>query len=190
MPAADQPRGRPSWTPERPAAPPVSLDGLFPVVYDELRRVAHRQLTHEVTGHTLCTTALVHEVYLRLHSGGGRAFTDRNHFFALAARAMRHVLVDCARRFRSGCRGGGDVPLALEDRDLPLCRAEELLDLDEALSRLETVMPRQARVVEFRYFAGLGEREVAEVLGVTERTVRRDWVQARAWLYDALRDSA
>lgn len=190
MPAVDHPRGGPSSTPEPPAAPPVSLDCLFPIVYDELRRVAHRQLSHELTGHTLGTTALVHEAYLRLHSGGGRAFTDRNHFFALSARAMRHVLVDCARRFQSACRGGGDVPLALDDRDLPLSRAEELLDLDEALSRLEAVMPRQARVVEFRYFAGLGEREVAEVLGVTARTVRRDWVQARAWLYDALRDPA
>lgn len=186
MPAAGPPRGRPT-TPERPTEPPVTLDGLFPVVYDELRRVAHRQLTSEATGHTLGTTALVHEVYLRLNAGDGVGFADRAHFFSLAARAMRHVLVDSARRFRSARRGGGVVPHTLDDRDLPLARAEEMLDLDEALSRLETLRPRQARVVELRFFAGLTESEAAEALGITERTVRRDWVDARHWLYDALR---
>jgi RNA polymerase sigma factor (TIGR02999 family) len=186
MPAAVPPSGGPTSPPE-PSGEPVTLDGLFPVVYEELRRVAHRQLTSEVTGHTLNTTALVHEMYLRLHSRDGVAFTDRAHFFAVAARAMRHVLVDCARRFRSVRRGGGVVPLTLEARDLPLVRAEELLDLDEALSRLKLLHPRQASVVEVRFFAGLSEAEAAESLGVTERTVRRDWLAARRWLYDHLR---
>jgi RNA polymerase sigma factor (TIGR02999 family) len=187
--AAIPPGGRPTSTPERPAAAPIQLDALFPVVYDELRRVAHRQLGAEATGHTLNTTALVHEIYLRLNSGEAR-FADRAHFFAVAARAMRHVLVDCARRFRSTRRGGGVVPLALDDRDVSLIRAEEMLDLDEALSRLELLVERQAQVVEYRFFAGLSEAETAALLGITERTVRRDWVRARAWLYDALRPPA
>lgn len=187
MPAATPPRGRPIATAERPAAPSISLDGLFPIVYDELRRVAHRQLASEATGHTLGTTALVHEVYLRLHTGRGATFADRAHFFALAARAMRHVLVDCARRFRSARRGGGVVPLPLDAANLPLTRAEGLLDLDRALSRLELQQPRQVQVIELRFFAGLTEAEVAELLGVTERTVRRDWSEARRWLYEALR---
>jgi RNA polymerase sigma factor (TIGR02999 family) len=187
MPAAIPSRGRPTVIPERPAEPPISLDDLFPVIYDELRRIAHRQLGHEATGHTLNTTGLVHEVYLRLQTDAGMSFTDRAHFFALAGRAMRRVLVDCARRFRSARRGGGIVPRLLEDRDVPLARAEELLDLDDALTHLEATMPRQARVVEFRFFAGLSEQEIARLLDVTERTVRRDWVSARAWLYDHLR---
>ncbi len=189
MPAAVPPSGRPTSTPERPAAPPISLDALFPVVYEELRRVAHRQLGAEATGHTLNTTGLVHEVYLRLHSGKAQ-FADRAHFFALAARAMRHVLVDCARRFRTARRGGGVVPIALDERDVSLARAEEMLDLDEALSRLERRVPRQAQVVEYRFFAGLSEEETATLLGITERTVRRDWVSARTWLYDTLQHPA
>jgi RNA polymerase sigma factor (TIGR02999 family) len=187
MPAAIPPRGRPPSAAERPAESPISLDGLFPVVYDELRLIAHRQLGSEATGHTLNTTALVHEVYIRLESGAGADFVDKAHFFALAARAMRHVLVDFARRFRTARRGGGVVPLSLEDRDVPLARAEELLDLDEALTRLEQRDRRRAQVVELRFFAGLTEAETAAALGITERTVRRDWTAARAWLYDQLR---
>lgn len=190
MPARVPLRGRPAFDLERPAESPISLDDIFPVVYDELRRAAHRQLGHEATGHTLNTTALVHEVYLRLHDGRGTGFTDRAHFFALAARAMRHVLVDCARRFRSARRGNGAVPLPLDQRDVPLARAEDLLELDEALTALQAEMPRHALVVEYRFFGGFAEHEVAELLGITERTVRRDWTTAREWLYDRLRPAS
>jgi RNA polymerase sigma factor (TIGR02999 family) len=171
--------------PERDA--PVALDRLFPVVYDELRRVAHRQLRNEATGHTLGTTALVHEVYLRLASQRGATFADRNHFLALAARAMRHVLVDCARRFRGARRGGGQVPLELDEASAAaVTRADEMLHLDEALSRLGELEPRLAQVVECRFFAGLSEEETAAILGVTSRTVRREWVRAKEWLYREL----
>jgi RNA polymerase sigma factor (TIGR02999 family) len=181
-------------SPAKAAAPdsptddaPVAIDHLFPVVYDELRRVAHRQLRNEATGHTLGTTALVHEVYLRLASQRDTPFTDRNHFLALAAHAMRHVLVDCARRFRGARRGGGQVPMELDDAmAAAVARADEMLELDEALSRLSEAEPRLAQVVECRFFAGLSEEETAGVLGVTSRTVRRDWVRAKDWLYRAL----
>lgn len=161
----------------------AALDQLFPVVYDELRRVAHRHLWHERTGHTLSTTALVHEVYLRLATERRVPFTDRAHFLALAARAMRHVLVDCARRYR-GFRGGGRLDrLALEEDSLAaVTRADEMLELDEALSRLADLDPRLAQVVECRFFAGLTEEETANAVGITARTVRRDWTKAKGWL--------
>lgn len=184
MPADVPPGRRHPSTPEGGAS--IPLDGLFPVVYDELRRVAHRQLLDEATGHTLNTTALVHEVYLRLSTADGINFIDRAHFFGLASRAMRHVLVDCARRFRSARRGHGVTPLSLDERDVPLERAEEMLGVDEALTRLERHEPRQARVVELRFFAGLTEDEAADVLGVTPRTIRRDWAAAREWLFHEL----
>lgn len=188
MPARDPP---PAVTSDplapRPGDAPAALDRLFPVVYDELRRVAHRQLRGEATGHTLGTTALVHEVYLRLASQRDTPFADRSHFMALAARAMRHVLVDCARRFRGPRRGGGQLPVELDEAmAAALARADEMLELDEALSRLGDAEPRLAQVVECRFFAGLSEEETAEVLGVTSRTVRRDWVRAKTWLYRAL----
>jgi RNA polymerase sigma factor (TIGR02999 family) len=161
----------------------AALDQLFPVVYDELRRVAHRHLWHERTGHTLSTTALVHEVYLRLATERGVPFTDRSHFLALAARAMRHVLVDCARRYR-GTKGGGRLDrLALEEDSMAaVTRADEMLELDEALSRLADLDPRLAQVVECRFFAGLTEEETANAVGITARTVRRDWTKAKGWL--------
>jgi RNA polymerase sigma factor (TIGR02999 family) len=165
----------------------IALDQLFSVVYDELRRVAHRQLRDEATGHTLGTTALVHEVYLRLAGRPDVRVGGKRHFFALAATAMRHVLIDCARRYRGARRGHGQPHVELgEDTAAADMRADELLALDEALSRLALIDPRLAQVVECRFFAGLSEEEAGQALGLTARTVRRDWVKARGWLYHEL----
>jgi RNA polymerase sigma factor (TIGR02999 family) len=171
-----------------------ALDRLFPLVYDELRRVASRQLGREATGHTLDTTALVHEAYLRLVDQNRVAWADRAHFFAIAARAMRRVLLDHARRHHANKRGGGVLPSTLDDAtpegsngDADAdSRAATLIALDEALGRLETVDDRLSRVVECRFFGGLTEEETAEALGITARTVRRDWVKAKAWLAQAM----
>jgi RNA polymerase sigma factor (TIGR02999 family) len=170
---------------------PEGTDELLPLVYGELRRIAHRQLAGEETGHTLSTTALVHEAYLRLASQH-TPWKDRAQFFALAARAMRRILVDYARRHHALRRGSGSRPLALEAaEDAGLLagesRAEELLALDEALERLATLDPRLARVVECRFFGGLSESETAEALAVSQRTVSRDWTLARGWLFAELR---
>jgi RNA polymerase sigma factor (TIGR02999 family) len=164
-----------------------NLDQLFPIVYEELRRISHRALRGEHPGHTLGTTALVHEAYLRLAERSEATFEDRRHFLALAARAMRQVLIDHARRFRADKRGGGMAPLSLDENVLSLNeRADVLVALDEALDRLGALEPRLARVVECRFFAGYSEEETGEVLGVTQRTVRRDWVKAKGWLYEEL----
>lgn len=160
-----------------------ALDELFEVVYDELRRMAAGRLRGERADHTLQATALVHELFLKM-SDGAVAARDRRHFMGVAARAMRQILVDHARRKTAGKRGGGAMHTTLGGHDV----AERLdpaglLDLDRALDALDE---RQRRVVELRFFVGLEEREIAEALDVTERTVRRDWVKARAWLYAAL----
>jgi RNA polymerase sigma factor (TIGR02999 family) len=165
-----------------------------PLVYDELRRIAHRQLASERSGHTLSTTALVHEAYLRLVDQKRVQWSDRAHFFAIATRAMRRILVDYARRHRALRRGRGQRPVSLEDSAVGSVaaadRAEELIALDEALDRLATLDERLCRVVECRFFGGLTEVETATVLGVTARTVARDWVKARGWLYQELRERA
>lgn len=161
-----------------------ALDRLLPLVYEELRMLAARQLGRERAGHTLGATALVHEAYVKLSAGGTCGATDRAHFLAIAARAMRQVLVDHARRRTRAKRGGGWERATLGDGDAAVeFRPEEMLALDEALDELE---PRQREIVEYRFFAGMEEREIAELLGVSERTVRRDWVKARAWLYRSL----
>ncbi len=160
-----------------------ALDRLLPIVYEELRVVAGRQLGRERPDHTLHATALVHEAYVKL-AGGGVDAVDRAHFLAIAARAMRQVLVDHARRRMAAKRGGDWAVTTLSDGHNPVdFRPEEMLALDRALERLE---PRQRQVVEYRFFAGMEEAEIAAVLGVSERTVRRDWVKARAWLYKEL----
>jgi RNA polymerase sigma factor (TIGR02999 family) len=177
---------------------PGALDRLVPLVYADLARVAHRQLGLEAPGHTLSTAALVHEAYLRLVDQTHAGWADRAQFFAVAAGAMRRVLVDHARRHAAARRGGPGrrtVSLeALETADAGALaaadRAELLVALDEALERLAALDPRQARVVECRFFGGLTEAETAEALGVTPRTVTRDWVKARGWLYQALGDDA
>jgi RNA polymerase sigma factor (TIGR02999 family) len=161
-----------------------ALDRLVPLVYEDLRRVAHRQLDRESGGHTLQTTALIHEAYLKLAGGGSVGATSRAHFLAIAARAMRQVLVDYARKRKAAKRGGGVISVTLGDEPQPAdASAEDLLALDEALEQLE---PRQRQVIECRFFGGMEEKDIAAALGVSERTVRRDWVKARAWLYKSL----
>ena len=179
-----------------------SLDQLFQQVLGELRVVARRHLLAERGGHTLSTTALIHEAYLRMAAQHDVAWGDRAQFFALAAMAMRRVLVDYARRHRALRRGGAwhrVAAVGLDARDstgdgsvrgvqiAAIERGDELLALDEALRRLAEVDERLSRVVEFRYFAGFSDEETAAALGLTSRTVRRDWVKARAWLRRELR---
>ena len=168
-----------------------ALGRVYALVYEHLRAVARAQLRREgrvrAGGHTLSTTALVHEAYLKLADPGRLDVRDRGHFLAVAARAMRQVLVEYARRHRAGKRGGGVAALALDDVQVAVEeRAEELVALDEALGRLAALAERLARVVELRFFGGLSEEEIAAILGVTDRTVRRDWVKARAWLHAEL----
>jgi RNA polymerase sigma factor (TIGR02999 family) len=175
---------------------PEAMDRLMPLVYRELKRIAHRQLAAEAGGHTLSTTAVVHEAYLRLAGQSRAQWLDRGQFFAIAARTMRRVLIDYARRHRAARRGGpGRSAVALdflEHGDAAAIsvpeRAESLLALDEALDGLQRMDERLARVVECRFFAGLNEVETSEALGVSQRTVSRDWQMARAWLHEALLD--
>jgi RNA polymerase sigma factor (TIGR02999 family) len=160
-----------------------AIDQLVPLVYEELRRLAHAQLRRERAGHSLGTTGLVHETYVRLVDQTRVPWRDRGHFLMVAAWAMRRILVDYARRNRAARRGGGSIRFTL-DQDVPAEeRGEMLLALDEALERLAALDQRLSRVVEYRYFGGLTEEETADVLGVTRRTVQRDWVKARGWLY-------
>lgn len=161
-----------------------ALDRIVAVLYDELRELAQRQIRRERVGHTLGATALVHEAYARL-AGASVPAQDRAHFLALAARAMRQVLVDHARRSLARKRGGGWKRTTLGDRLGSSAELDpaEIIALDDALESLE---PRQRHVVECRFFGGMEEKEIAAALGVTERTVRRDWVKARAWLYRTL----
>ena len=166
---------------------PEAMDRLFSLVYPQLRRIAHRQLQGERPGHTLGTTGLVHEAYLKLIDQSRIDWQDRGHFFAMAARAMRQILVDYARRYRTQRRGGGLQRVALTDGLAVEEQAELVLAVDEALGRLAGVNERLSRVVECRYFAGLTEEETAVALGVTARTVGRDWVKAKGWLYQELR---
>lgn len=166
------------------AGDPEARERLFPLVYDELRQVAQRALRRERPDHTLRPTELVHEAYLKLAGGRGGEWQDRAHFIGIAARAMRQILVDHARRRLAGKRGGGWERTTLEaigaEQELP---PEELLALDAALERLEQFEPRLRALVEYRFFGGLPDREIAELLGVSERTVNRDWTRARAWLH-------
>lgn len=161
----------------------AALDRLVPLVHAELRRLARAQLRRERPGHTLQATALAHEAYLRLVGLDAIDWRDRAHFFGVAAGVMRRILIDHARRRRAARRGGGAPPVPLEDVDAAAPeRPEELIALDEALERLRALDPRQERIVELRFFGGLEVAETAAVLGVSERTVKRDWAVARAWL--------
>jgi RNA polymerase sigma factor (TIGR02999 family) len=160
-----------------------ALDAIIPLVYRELRHIAHRHLRQENPGHTLNTTALVHEAYLQLVDVRRIEWRDRTHFFAMASRMMRRILINYARRRKRVKRGGGRTPLSLEDRDFPIdANLDELLALDEALTRLEAVDERRCRVVECRFFAGLDINETAEALDVSPGTVKRDWRLARLFL--------
>lgn len=167
------------------------LDELLPLVYGELRELARRQLAAEQEGHTLSTTALVHEAYVRLVDDTRVTRRGRAYFFGAAARAMRQVLVDHARRRKAGKRGRGTRPITLDRAEIAVDEfADELLELDEALQELSRLNPRHARVVECRFFGGLSVEETAETLEVSIRTVKYDWALARAWLHDTLRGGA
>jgi RNA polymerase sigma factor (TIGR02999 family) len=168
----------------------AALKKLMPLVYDELRRLAHRYLRRERQGHTLETTAVVNEAYLRLVDQRAADWQNRTHFFAASAQAMRHILVDYARQKHAKKRGGEAHTVALDEAAVASSgRAAELIALDEALQGLGALHPRRCKVVELRYFGGLNNREVAEVLRVSEVTVERDWRFARAWLYRELERS-
>jgi RNA polymerase sigma factor (TIGR02999 family) len=165
----------------------AALDSLTPVVYDELRRLAAIYLSRERSHHTLQATAVVHEAYMKLVDQHSVRWQNRAHFFGIAAQMIRRILVDHARGVRAAKRGGGAVALSLDEalgvggkRDL------ELEALDDALQALAAVDPQQARVVELRFFTGLSIEETAEVLGISESTVKRDWVSAKAWLFREL----
>lgn len=164
-----------------------SLDRLVPLVYQELRSIAHRQLGRRARGGTLETSELVHEAYLKVAARVHAGSRDRAHVLALASLAMRHVLVDRAKARARVKRGGGQGRVTFdEERIVVDDRPEALLQLDEALTRLAALEPRLARVVECRFFGGLGEEEIAEALGITVRTVQRDWAKARMLLRRAL----
>jgi RNA polymerase sigma factor (TIGR02999 family) len=160
---------------------------LLDAVYADLHRMAARLMRRERPDHTLQATALIHEAYVHLVDQHSKNWQNRAHFFGVAAQVMRRILVDYARRHRAAKRGGGQHKVTLDDSLLLTdTQSEELLVLDEALSRLSQFDPRRSRVVELRFFGGLDEEEVAEVLGVTSRTVKRDWSVAKAWLYSEL----
>jgi RNA polymerase sigma factor (TIGR02999 family) len=164
-----------------------ALDRLLPVVYEELRAIAHRQLAAPGRAGTLVTTALVHEAYLKLVDQSNAQWRDRAHFLALASVAMRHVLIDRARERASLKRGGMRQRVTLDDDTIAIDdQADSLLAIDDALDQLAQVSPRLARVVECRFYGGLSEEEIAEALGVTVRTVERDWAKARLLLRRAL----
>lgn len=164
-----------------------ALDRLMPKVYDRLRRIAHGHLRGESPGHTLDTSALVHEAYLGMVEQGGARVQDRIHFFALASRAMRNLLIDHARAHATQKRGGGTLRTTLDERTIAVReRADDLLALDQALDRLAGYDPRLARVVEYRFFGGMSVAETAAALDVSAMTVHRDWQKARAWLLQML----
>ena len=165
----------------------MALEQLLPQVYSELRRIAAVRLRREQVGHTLTPTDLVHEAYLKLVPLGNVEWQSRAHFFAIASRAMRHVLVDHAERRSAAKRGGGQAPITLtDDGSATNTSLDDLIALGEALTRLERVDARQARVVECRFFGGLSLDETAEALNISAATVSRDWTFARAWLHREL----
>jgi len=166
-----------------------ALNKLMPLVYDELRRLARRHLRHERPSHTLQTTALVHEAYLKLVDQKNNNFQNRVQFFAVAAQVMRHILVDFARSRRAFKRGGDYCRLSLDEAALSSEEKDaDLLSLNEALNSLAEIDPQQSRVVELRVFGGLTVEETAEALGVSPRTVKREWSMAKAWLHRQIRN--
>lgn len=168
----------------------AALDEVFPLVYDVLRRIAHRKLAGERAGHTLSTTDLVHEAYLKLVRLERIEWQGRAHFLGVAAQSMRNILVTYALRRNTGKRGSGQPgdPLDEEAVSIAEAPASDLLALNRAMEKLEAVDPRQSRVVECRFFAGMSVEETAEALGVSPASVKRDWAVARAWLNRELGD--
>lgn len=173
-----------------------AFERLVPLVYRELKAVAHRQLRNRRPGQTLDTTALVHEAYVKLVDRESANFENREHFLSVAAVAMRHVLVDSARRRTADKRGGGAQHVPVEDLEVAAggagveARMLEVLAVDQALGTLALLNPRLSHLVELTYFAGFSDEEAARVLGVTDRTVRRDWRKARAFLFQAISGQA
>jgi RNA polymerase sigma factor (TIGR02999 family) len=165
----------------------AAAERVLPLIYEELRRIAARQLGREREAHTLQETALVNEAYVRLSGQAELSWESRQHFFAFAARLIRRILVDYARhRNRSKREGRYEKVTLAEIPDLPVEESPDLVALDEALAELKKVDPRKAAVVELKFFAGLSLEEIAEQLGISQETVSRDWRRARAWLYSAL----
>ena len=168
----------------------AALVELTPLVYEELRRLAHHFMEGQRPDHTLQTTALVDEAYLRLADQTSPTWQNRAHFFAVAARAMRQILVNYARSSRAQKRGGGALKIELDEAAIVSPeQSKEIVDLHEALERLATLDSRKARVVELKYFGGLNHGEIAEVMKISTVTVRRDWVFAKAWLHNELRNT-
>lgn len=168
-----------------------ALDELYPLVYEELHKLARRYMSRERKGHTLQTTALINEAYVRLVDQRNVHWANRSHFFAISAQIMRRILIDHARRHAYAKRGGGAQQVSLEEVAVVAReQSSEILRLDEALKILAKMDPRRCHVVELRYFGGLSNEEIAGVLKVSENTVTRDWNLARAWLYQQLTGSA
>lgn len=164
-----------------------ALDSLIPLVYSELRRIAQYYLHNERPGHTLQSTALVHEAYVRMIQQDLPEWQNRAHFFAVAAQLMRQILVDHARASRAGKRGGGVCKVGLEEAEQDALQIDvDILALDEALKTLSSMDPQQAKVVELKFFGGLSIEDTAEVLQISTSTVKRDWITARAWLHREL----
>ena len=169
----------------------AALGELTPLVYEELRRLAHHHMGREHPDHTLQTTALVNEAYLRLAGQTSPNFTNRSHFFAVAAQAMRQILINYAKASQSQKRGGGAIKVELDEAAIVSPeQSKAIVDLHEAIERLGALDSRKARVVELKYFGGLNHDEIAEVMKISSVTVRRDWVFAKAWLYDELHNAA
>jgi len=165
----------------------AALEDLLPLIYGELRRVAQRQIRRERPGHSLGASGLVNEAYLKLVDQAEVDWKCREHFFAVAARAMRQVLVDYARKRNAEKRGGEWDRTSLDGKGIGFhTPPEDLLALDQALDRLDRISARMRQVVEYRFYCGLTEEETAELLGVTKRTIQREWAKARAWLYNEL----
>jgi RNA polymerase sigma factor (TIGR02999 family) len=168
-----------------------ALDELYPLVYDELHRLARRYMSRERKGHTLQTTALINEAYVRLVDQRNVHWANRSHFFAISAQIMRRILIDHARRNAYAKRGGGAQQVSLEEvAAVTPDPGRALVRLDEALKSLAERDPRRSQVVELRYFGGLNNEEIAGVLKISENTVTRDWNMARAWLYQQLTETA
>jgi RNA polymerase sigma-70 factor, ECF subfamily len=168
-----------------------ALDELYPLVYDELHRLARRYMSRERQDHTLQTTALINEAYVRLVDQKNVHWANRSHFFAISAQIMRRILIDHARRHAYAKRGGGAQQVSLDEAaTVTRAAGAELIRLDEALKSLAEMDPRRSQVVELRYFGGLNNEEIAGVLNISENTVTRDWNMARAWLHQQLSESS
>jgi RNA polymerase sigma-70 factor (ECF subfamily) len=160
---------------------------LLPFVYDELRRQARSMMSRERSDHTLQPTALVHEAFIRISEQSGIDWKNRSHFYGIASRLMRQILVDHARMRSAGKRGSNAIHFSLDDLQIPVGeRAHSILSLDEVLNRLEKLDEQQAKIVEMRFFGGMKTQEIAETLNISERTVGREWQMARLWLYREL----